>query len=138
MRGHGSANCPSHAQFEQGDIEVDQQSETQVGKFQVGQQLALMDRQQLFDCLEFENYPFFNEKIESQSSIDPDSTIDNRYGGLSFVPDASFGQFHAEARFVDRFEQPRAEGLVNFESRIHQRPRKLLQFQRQRRGYIHG
>ena len=58
------------------NVEVQQQSQTLVHKLQIRQQLRLMDRQQLFNCLYFNDYRIIHEQIEPVAVIELEFVVE--------------------------------------------------------------
>jgi hypothetical protein len=118
--GHHSADDPFDALFEHADIEIDEQSEMQVGKLQIRQQLAVVDGQEPVYRFEFENDMPLNEQVETQSIFDADALIDERNQRLCLKSDTSLAKFYAEAGLLNRLKQAGTQGLVYLERGIHE------------------
>ncbi len=58
-----------------GDIEVDQQPDTQPAQSQIREQLSVVDWKNRLDCLNFDNHDFIDEQIDPIAELDRESFI---------------------------------------------------------------
>jgi hypothetical protein len=59
-------------------MEVDEESNTEARQLQVGKKLSHVDRQQLIDCLRFDDHRFVHDQIESIGTVELYPLVDDR------------------------------------------------------------
>jgi hypothetical protein len=75
----------------------------------ISQHLSFVDRQQLFDCFDFDNELTFHHNIHSITTLEPNCFVDQRQGFLATISEARIPEFEAQAFFIDGFEEPGPE-----------------------------
>src|SRR5689334_2986733 len=104
----GNSPCETpNSVFDQRDVEVDQQAETAVGEFQVGQELRLVNGEQLLDGLQFHNDTSFNEQIEFQPGVDLNVVIPDRKQQLPLHLQSLPSELVNQTSFIDRLKKAR-------------------------------
>jgi hypothetical protein len=90
-------------------IEVDEESETDVRKTEVGEELGKVDWQNLLNRLNFHDHNFCNEKIDPVSGIHSKSVIDDGKEDLRLNVHARFRKLVLETGLVNVFQETRSE-----------------------------
>ena len=85
-------------------VEVDQQAEPAAGKFEVRDQLGLVNGMELIHGFQFQDDKIRDQEIEAVAAIHLDPTVDNWLLFLSFDFQAAIEQFKLQARLVSRFQ----------------------------------
>ena len=101
------------AVFETLNVKVDEESDAAVGELEVAAELGLVEREDNFDYLVFDDDGFIDENVHFEGIVEGDAIIND---GLALLPDdfeTCFGELVAEACFIDAFDQPWAEVTVN-------------------------
>jgi len=91
---------PANAILEHLDLEVDQQTYPATRRFQVTQQLSLVNRRQAISGLNLDNDRLFDESIEPITRIERNLSIDHRQGFLPFHPQAACGPFKSQTGLI--------------------------------------
>ena len=97
-------------------MEVNHESDGQVGEPQIRQRLRKMDRQHSVDRLHFDDDGTLHQQIEAIHAIQRDSLVDQWDTLLSEKPNPAVRQFVLQAGRVGGFEQARPQQAVNFDS----------------------
>ena len=104
--------------FEQGHIEIHQETESKAGQFQVGEWLSLIDGREHVDGFDLNDHYVIDDKIETVACVEGKPAIHNGKRDLSFDLDATFSELIFEAMFVGGFEQSWPKGPVDLETRV--------------------
>ena len=112
-------------------IEVHQQTKPDTTQPEIGQQLRLMQREQLFDSLQFQNKLTTDHHIHPVSRLDPNSLVHHGKQNLALIGDASFPQFVAKSLLIGRLQQTRTKMPMHIhrqaDNALAQRPARLPQ-----------
>jgi len=114
-----SENNPSNTLFHEGNVKIQEQAKSYFGKFQISQNLGIVNREQSFDRLQFDNDAAANEQVETESGIYGNSVVHNRNSYLLFVPYCSFLEFYTKTSFIHGLEESWLERGMNFYGRIY-------------------
>jgi len=101
------------AVFNEWHVKVDEQPQALVCETEVSQQLLFMNRRQILDGFHFDDYLVLDDQIRSESGIDADVFINDRYLLLAHDAKTAAAQFVGEDRIVDGFQQARPEGCMD-------------------------
>ena len=85
----------------------------------VGQELGFVDWRDRFDGFHFDNYPVFNDQINSISHFEFVAFINNRQGNFRSQIKASRAEFVCEAELVGTLEKAWSEKRVNLHRGVH-------------------
>ena len=96
-------------------VEVDKQTLPQIEKLHVGQYLRLVNRQQPVDALEFNQQNTLDNQIRSIAAVDARSFVMNWDFDLRFEIDACELELLNETIPVTRFQESRAETLMDLD-----------------------
>src|SRR2546426_8552024 len=107
------------AVLEEGDVEVDEQSQTLIGQAQMSQELFLVNGCHGIDRFDLHHYLVLDDQVCAESHLDPDLLIDNRDRWLPHRVQTPLLQFVCQDHFVDRFQQPRSEAGMHTVGRIY-------------------
>jgi hypothetical protein len=113
---HGESRLddpPADAVGERNGVEIDQQADAATGQAQIGQQLCFVDRQQVFDGLEFEQYLVIHDDVRDIAAIEYGFAIVNRDSCLALERHLGLGQFIAQALFLNAFQQTAAKPAMD-------------------------
>ena len=77
--------------------------------------MGLVDRQQPVNRFELYEDAFFHHQIRTKRALDPEISIENRYGYLPLEADCSLLQFVSKALAVGALEESRPELTVYLE-----------------------
>ena len=66
-----------------GNIEVDQKADRQLSQLEIGDHLGLMNVQQTFDALEFDQHLPFDDVVDPEGTIEQIAFVPNWQGDLS-------------------------------------------------------
>jgi len=94
-------------------VKVNQQPQRLAREPQVRDQLGSMNGQKLLHCLEFNDDSFLNHKIKAVAAVEVHPTIDDWHWNLFDDAQALSLKLRAKARFIRRFQEPRAQGAVH-------------------------
>jgi hypothetical protein len=72
--------------FEQADVEVDKKAKWKPGELQIGQKLCTVERHQLVDRLDLDDQHIVDDQIETISTVQPCTSIDNGEFALTLNP----------------------------------------------------
>ena len=106
-------NHAADAVFHQNNIPVQNKADIEIGEFQIGQELSLMDGCNLLNCLVFDDDGIFHDHIGPETCINFDIPVLHRHGNFTFDNQTSSLEFVSQALLVDRFQKPGAQGFVN-------------------------
>jgi hypothetical protein len=76
-----------------------------------------MHRQQTIDRLDFENQVLLNQNVRSEACVEAHTSVSDRHRHLTPTGKSGFTKLEAKAFLVDRFKQPRAELLMDTNSK---------------------
>ena len=96
-----SADALLHGYF----VEVQQQTEGQAADAQIGEQLRLMQGQNLLYGFDFEHERLFDDDVDFQVAVDGFAFVEDRQFLLPDEVDAREGKFMAQTCFVDGLKQ---------------------------------
>jgi hypothetical protein len=100
------------------NIEIDQEAYTDSAESHVGQELGFVDWMDRFDGFHFDNYPVFNDQINSISDFEFVAFINNRQGNFRSHAKASGTEFMCEAELIGTLEKTWPEERMNLHCRI--------------------
>ena len=104
------------SRLERGDVEVHQQRGVEVGELEVGDDLSLMDGEEKLDRLDLDDDPLVDDKVEAIAAVEQYALVFQGKRPLVLERDAAEGELAAQARFVCRLEQPRAQMPVDLDA----------------------
>jgi hypothetical protein len=114
-RGLGKTlNDPANALLQQGDIEVDQESDRQLRKLEVGQHLRRVDGIERTYGLQFDQQCLLYDEIHSVPAIEVDSSVLDRQGELAQDLESHAAKLVDKARLVGGLEKAGAERSMDF------------------------
>jgi hypothetical protein len=99
--------------LDEGDVEVDEDSQALVGQFEIGFDLGQVNGVHGFDCFAFDDEFFLNQEVQAEARLDGFSQIADRNEELPLHFEAAGFKFEAKTLFVDGFEEPRPERGVD-------------------------
>jgi hypothetical protein len=79
--------------LEDGDAEVNQESDSNPGESQIGEQLGFVNGEQFFDSLQFDHEPPREEQVHAQVNVDVQTFVNDGKGFLRIMVDASQPKF---------------------------------------------
>jgi hypothetical protein len=86
-------------------VEIEQKPDVIAAHLEIGENLRLMDRQELFDGFDLKKQFLRDDDVRTKARIKSDALIDHRYGDLPRISNPGLLEFEAEAFFVDGLEQ---------------------------------
>jgi hypothetical protein len=104
------------------NTEIDQEAYTDSAESHVGQELGFVDWMDRFDGFHFDNYPVFNDQINSISDFEFVGFINNRQGNFRSHAKASGTEFMCEAELIGTLEKTWPEERMNLHCRIENAP----------------
>ncbi len=90
-------------------VEVDEQTERPAAKFEVGDDLGLMNKADWVHGLDFYDDKVFDQEVHAISDFKFDAVINDRKPDLAYGPDTCFAEFVMQASLVGAFQQTGAE-----------------------------
>ncbi len=103
--------------FERGDVKVDEQPCRASGQSQIREQLRKVNRGEFGHALHFDDYTGVDNEIDSECPGQDQLFIRKRQILLHFYSEPALPKFHVHAGQVCRFQQPRPDYSVYFDSR---------------------
>src|SRR5690606_21310083 len=97
------------------DVEVDEESLSQVQELEIGQHLCLMDRQQAIDGFQFDDQLAGDHEVDSILRIEHRVPVENRNGHLAGELDVLECHLAAEAVLVRRLQQAWPKRSMHFD-----------------------
>jgi hypothetical protein len=88
-------------------VKVNNQAHSLSRHFEIGEELRLVDWQNVLDALEFKNYRIFNQDIHSVATVQVETLELNRQEYLSQKLQSTEMQLMTETFFVCRFKKAR-------------------------------
>ena len=104
------------AVFEQDDLEIDQQTKTQTGGFQIGNQLHLMNRAEIVRAFQLDDNAIADQQIDP---VAVNEYLFVRYDQsfLTLKRDQRFRQLITESFFIHAFQEPWSQSPMNLDGR---------------------
>ncbi len=99
------------------DVEIDQQTDRDIQELHITQKLCLMDRQQPFNRLRFDQNAPFDQNIEAERLLSSKTLVVNSNKALGFGLNLADFQLSEQAPLIDRLDQARALVFVDFDRR---------------------
>ena len=99
----------AEAVLQDGNVEVDQQTNGLTGEAEIGQQLGIVDGQEFLDGLQFDHDTALDQQIDLQIRRHAMPAVLHRYRDLSLEPHPSQPELHPKALRVDALQQPRPD-----------------------------
>jgi general secretion pathway protein I len=117
-RKHGivSEDHPLHSERDGAGVEIDEESHTLLRQREVGQQLRLVNRQQLLNRFELDDDRVLNDKVHSVERIEAMALVNNGNGNLLLKADTPARQLDRDTLLVDRLEKSRPELFVHVDA----------------------
>ena len=98
-----------NAVFESFDVEVDEEAEAAVGELEVATELGFVEREDDFDDLVFDDDRVVDHDVHAEGIIKGDAVINDGLPLLAHDLETRFGEFVAEASFVDALNEARTK-----------------------------
>lgn len=110
------------------DVPVDEKSESAIGNSQIGEKLSPVNGSHRLQGFVFYEDLALDDHIHSVPSINSQVGVGYRKWDLTLNRKSALPQFVSEARLVDRFQEPGAEGGVHCECSVNHHGSQSLQF----------
>jgi len=96
-----------------GDMEVNEQSDSDTAQPHVRHQLRLMNRMDRLDAFHLDNDEGLDDQVDPVSQLDPFVVVNHRQPDLAGDSQAAFAQFMSKASLISALQQPRSEQRMN-------------------------
>ena len=103
--------------FQDGHVEVQQQSHLPVVELQVREHLGLMDRQERIDVLQFDNDDTLDDEVHPKATIQANALVHYGQFHLALELEAAQREFVTKTLFIGRFQKPWPQFPVDFNCR---------------------
>ena len=91
---------PNNPVLHQGCVEIHEKADLLAAQTQVGEQLSLVQRTDLFNALELQDHFSFNDDVQLVPAIELDTLVRNRQGNLPLKSQATQTELMAKAFLV--------------------------------------
>ena len=108
--------------FQPINVKINQQAQPLSSKLEVREKLGLVNWQNSFNCLEFDNNFILDEKIQPISKVNAHSILAHRQRELRFDTQPPFPQLMSKANLVRALEKTRPKNGMNSHGRINNLP----------------
>ena len=99
--------------FQAGGVEIHQPADMDAAHAEIGEKLGVMGWREGGDGFDFEEDGVFDHDIGAESEGNDFGFVDDGDGDLGLDSEAGFGEFQAQAFFINRFQQSWADGAVD-------------------------
>ena len=89
-----------------GDIEIDQETDSLAAQSQIREQLRLVNGQDRFDGLDFNDHCVFNEDVDPITEVDRDAIVFKGARLFGFVRESMASQLVTQADAIRPLQQP--------------------------------
>ena len=100
------------------DVEVDEESESEVGETEMGQELLRVHRSDALDRFQLNDHLGFNDEVGAESLIEDDMAIANRYRHLALHLKATVAELEGQGSLVDRLKEAGPQSAMHSQRRV--------------------
>jgi hypothetical protein len=109
-----------------GDMEINEQADSNAAQPHVRQKLRLVDWMNRFNALHFDDYELFDDEVDPVPKLDSFSVENYRQPDLAGNYEPALSKFMSKTSLIGAFQQTRAEHGVNVHGGRHDSSRNLV------------
>lgn len=112
----GSDGEAAEALLEEGDVEVDEESDGQAQEFEVGDELGFVDGEEAVHGFELEDDMAVDDEVETVAAVEGEAFVGEGERNLTLDVKFAQGELMREAVLVGRFEKSRPQVAVDLDA----------------------